>query len=65
MPLRFHKSFRILPGVRLNINGHSMSITAGSGREHMTVNTKGRRTSSIDLPGPFSWRHTSSRRRDR
>ncbi|MHA6764824.1 DUF4236 domain-containing protein [Streptacidiphilus sp. PAMC 29251] len=62
MPLRFHKSFKIFPGVRLNINGHSMSLSTGVGREHMTVNTKGQRTSSVDLPGPFSWRRTSTRR---
>ena len=29
MPLTFRKSFRILPGVRLNINRHSWSITTG------------------------------------
>ncbi|MFI0524042.1 DUF4236 domain-containing protein, partial [Streptomyces sp. WSLK1-5] len=31
MPLTFRKSFRILPGVRLNINRHSWSITIGGG----------------------------------
>ncbi|MDQ0906994.1 hypothetical protein QFZ22_002979 [Streptomyces canus] len=29
MGLTFRKSFRILPGVRLNINRHSWSITTG------------------------------------
>ena len=29
MPLTFRKSFRILPGVRLNINRRSWSITLG------------------------------------
>lgn len=29
MPLTFRKSFRILPGVRLNINRRSWSITSG------------------------------------
>ena len=29
MPLTFRKSFRILPGVRLNINRRSWSITTG------------------------------------
>ena len=29
--LTFRKSFRILPGVRLNINRHSWSITTGGG----------------------------------
>ncbi|NED27389.1 DUF4236 domain-containing protein, partial [Streptomyces anulatus] len=36
MPLTFRKSFRILPGVRLNINKRSWSITTGgrSGPRH-------------------------------
>ena len=29
MPLTFRKSFRILPGVRLNINRRSWSLTTG------------------------------------
>ena len=29
MPLTFRKSFRILPGVRLNINKRSWSVTTG------------------------------------
>ncbi|MEY9964170.1 hypothetical protein ABIA33_002212 [Streptacidiphilus sp. MAP12-16] len=62
MPLRFHKSIRILPGVRLNINKRSMSITTGGKHEHLTVNTKGQRTESVDLPGPFSWRRTTTRK---
>ncbi|MFC1415688.1 DUF4236 domain-containing protein [Streptacidiphilus cavernicola] len=63
MPIRFHKSFRIFPGVRLNVNGHSMSVTTGGKHVHVTENTRGQRTESVDLPGPFSWRRVSSRRR--
>lgn len=59
MPLRFRKSFRILPGVRLNINKRSLSITTGGKGVHHTLNTRGERTESVDLPGPFSWRRTS------
>ncbi|MET9879329.1 DUF4236 domain-containing protein [Actinacidiphila glaucinigra] len=58
MPLRFRKSFRVLPGVRLNINKRSLSVTTGSKGVHHTVNTRGERTESVDLPGPFSWRRT-------
>ncbi|TKA06700.1 DUF4236 domain-containing protein [Actinacidiphila oryziradicis] len=61
MPLGFHKSFRILPGVRLNINKRSMSITSGGKHGHYTVNTRGERTESVNLPGPFSWRRRSRR----
>ncbi|MYS77331.1 DUF4236 domain-containing protein, partial [Streptomyces sp. SID5926] len=30
MPVTFRKSFRILPGVRININRRSWSVTFGS-----------------------------------
>ena len=61
MPLRFHKSFRIFPGVRLNINKRSLSLSFGGGHSRYTVNNHGQRTESVDLPGPFSWRRTSRR----
>ncbi|MFD3457033.1 DUF4236 domain-containing protein [Streptomyces sp. NPDC058691] len=63
MPLNFRKSFRIFPGVRLNINKKSLSITTGGPHAHHTVNTRGDRTESVDLPGPFSWRRTTRRKR--
>ncbi|MFC5671057.1 DUF4236 domain-containing protein [Streptomyces incanus] len=66
MPLTFRKSFRIFPGVRLNINKRSMSITTGGKRgPRHTTSTTGRRTTSMDLPGPFGWRRTRSTRHDR
>lgn len=60
MPLTFRKSFRILPGVRLNINRKSWSITTGGGKYGplRTRSSSGRRTTSVDLPGPFGWRKT-------
>lgn len=62
MPLGFRKSFRIFPGVRLNINKKSLSLTTGTKGAHHTVNTRGQHTDSVDLPGPFHWRR--SRRGD-
>lgn len=62
MPLRFHKSIRILPGVRINLNGKSMSVTLGSGRVHETLSTTGRRTTSVRIGEGLSWRKTSRRR---
>ncbi|MER6435770.1 MULTISPECIES: DUF4236 domain-containing protein [unclassified Streptomyces] len=63
MAITFRKSFRILPGVRLNINRHSWSITTG-GRHgpRQTHSSTGRKTTSMDLPGPFGWRRTSRRK---
>ena len=63
MPVTFRKSFRVLPGVRLNINRRSWSITLGgrSGARH-TISSTGRRTTSFDLPGPFGFRKATTRR---
>lgn len=63
MPITFRKSFRILPGVRLNINAKSWSITlGGKNTPHYTRSSTGRRTTSMDLPGPFGYRSTRTRR---
>jgi hypothetical protein len=60
MPITFRKSFRILPGVRLNINRRSVSVTFGgkSGHPRHTVSSTGRRTTSMNLPGPLGYRKT-------
>ncbi|WP_037915125.1 DUF4236 domain-containing protein [Actinacidiphila yeochonensis] len=60
MGITFRKSFPIFPGVRLNINRHSWSITMGRrGGPHYTRSSTGRRTVSSDLPGPFGYRRTT------
>lgn len=51
MGWRFRKSFKILPGVKLNINKKSVGITFGGKGAHYTVNSKGKRTASIGIPG--------------
>jgi hypothetical protein len=64
MGVTFRKSFRVFPGVRLNINARSWSVTFGFGHgPHHTVSSTGRRTTSMDLPGPFGFRRTRTRRR--
>ncbi|WUH94532.1 DUF4236 domain-containing protein [Streptomyces sp. NBC_00433] len=63
MPITFRKSFRIFPGVRVNIGRRSRSITIGPKWFKKTFSSTGRTTTSADLPGPFGWR-TSRRRRD-
>jgi len=65
VPFRFRKTVKV-PGlpIRLNLNGKSASVTLGGKHTpHVTYSTTGRRTESVDLPGPFSWRKTSRRRR--
>lgn len=51
MGLRFHKSFQILPGVKLNINKKSVGVTLGTKGAHYTINSKGKRTASVGIPG--------------
>lgn len=63
MPFTFRKSFQLLPGIRLNINRRSVSWTFGSGSgPRYTRSSTGRRTTSMNLPGPFGWRKATTRR---
>lgn len=51
MGLRFRKSFKIAPGVKLNLNKNSTSVTFGKRGAHYTVNSKGKKTASVGIPG--------------
>lgn len=51
MGLRFRKSFKIAPGVRLNLNKKSTSLTFGGKGLHYTINSSGKRTASAGIPG--------------
>lgn len=64
MPITFRKSWRILPGIRLNLNRKSWSITIGpKNGPKRTWSSTSRVTTSVDLPGPLGYRHTRRRRR--
>jgi len=57
--IRFRKQFKIAPGVKLNVNKQSLSVTTGVRGAHATYNTKGYRTLSAGLPGTgLSYRDT-------
>jgi hypothetical protein len=63
MPITFRKSFKVFPGVHLNINRRSVSWTFGAkGGPKYTRSSTGRDTISSDLPGPFGYRRTRRRR---
>lgn len=51
MGIRFRKSVKILPGVRLNLNKNSTSVTFGGKGAKYTVSSTGRKTTSISVPG--------------
>lgn len=51
MGVRFRRSIKIAPGIRLNFNKKSFGLTLGVKGAHVTVNSKGRKTASVGLPG--------------
>lgn len=51
MGFRFRKSFKIAPGVKINIGKKSSSVTFGQKGAHYTINSKGKKTASVGIPG--------------
>lgn len=51
MGFRFRKSFKIAPGIKFNVNKKSVGFTFGKRGAYFTVNSKGKRTTSIGIPG--------------
>lgn len=51
MGLRFHKSIKIAPGIRLNLNKKSTSVSIGGKGARYTVSSNGRKTATVGLPG--------------
>ena len=51
MGLRFRKSFKIAPGVRLNLNKKSTSVTFGGKGFHHTISSTGKKTTTVGVPG--------------
>jgi len=50
MGLRYRKSIKIAPGVKINLNRKSASVTIGGKGYHKTFNSNGQTTTSINLP---------------
>ena len=48
---RFRKSFKVAPGVKINLNKKSVGVTIGGKGARYTVNTSGQRTLSTGIPG--------------
>lgn len=51
MGFRFRKSFKVAPGVRVNLGKKSASVSFGVKGARHTISSTGRRTSSIGIPG--------------
>jgi len=50
MPIRFRRTFPVLPGVRVNVSKHGISTTVGPQGMHLTFNRYGVRQ-DLGLPG--------------
>lgn len=51
MGIRFRKSFKVAPGVRLNVGKKSSSVSLGGKGFRTSVSTTGKRTNTIGIPG--------------
>lgn len=64
MGLRFRKSIKIAPGVRLNFGKKSTSISFGGKGFRYTINSKGQRRTTVGIPGTgiyYTETHSSKR----
>ncbi len=50
MPIRFRRSFKLFPGIRLNLSRSGVSTTVGVPGAHRTFGPRGTRT-TIGIPG--------------
>lgn len=61
MGFRMRKSFKLAPGVRLNVSKSGFGMSAGVPGARYSVHSSGRRTKSVGLPGTgMGWVSTSS-----
>lgn len=51
MGLRFRRSIKILPGVKLNLGKKSAGVSVGTTGARYSVNSSGRKTPTIGIPG--------------
>jgi Protein of unknown function (DUF4236) len=49
--LRARRSIKVAPGFKVNLNKRSVGITVGTRGAHYSVNTSGRRTTTVGIPG--------------
>jgi hypothetical protein len=51
MAIRFHRSLKLLPGVRLNFGKRGVGISAGVRGLRVGVDSRGKRYTSVGIPG--------------
>ena len=60
MGVRFRRSIRLAPGVRLNVTRTGFGVTAGGRAARYSVHASGRRTVGLGLPGTGTYYQQSS-----
>lgn len=50
MGIRFRKSFKVAPGVRVNVGKKSVGVSVGGRAGHVSVNSNGRKTVGASIP---------------
>ena len=66
MGFRFRKSMKILPGIRLTFGKNSIGISAGVPGARISLNSKGRITTSAGIPGSgLYWTESTSLKKKR
>lgn len=51
MAMRFRRSTKIAPGVKVNLSKKNVGVTVGSKGAHYSVNSSGRKTTTVGVPG--------------
>jgi hypothetical protein len=51
MAMRFRKSFKVAPGLRVTLSKDSVGVSAGVRGARASANSKGRKTVSASIPG--------------
>lgn len=65
MGVRFRRSIKLAPGVRLNVTKTGMGVTVGGKGARYSVHSSGRRTLGLGLPGTGTYYQQSSGGRSR
>lgn len=51
MGIRFRKSIKVAPGVRVNVGKKSVGVSVGTKGARASINSSGRKTTSVGIPG--------------
>ena len=51
MAMRFRRSVKVAPGVKVNLSKKNVGVTVGTEGAHYSVNSSGRKTTTVGVPG--------------